>query len=131
MKDKVDSPVGVLEDYFKSSESETSSSSKELSVNSESRDISKSSSRWQAILQLLRTRSRKYSISTLHPLSIFKLSRTMSSSMREIILPSSLIGADSTSSHRSPKIFTQHEIQIATNYFDQGICNMLQNYISH
>lgn len=113
MKDEVDSPVGVLEDYFKSSESETSSS-KEPSTIVDS-DKSKPGSRWLAFLQLLRDTSKK-PIATLHPLSVLKLSRRMSSSMRETV-----IDADS-SLHRSPwKIFTHHEIQIATNYFIQGM----------
>ncbi|RDX63618.1 Receptor-like cytosolic serine/threonine-protein kinase RBK2, partial [Mucuna pruriens] len=112
MKDVVDSPVGVLEDYFKSSESETSSS-KEPTVDSESQDKSKPGSTWHAFLQLLRVKSKK-PIATLHPLSVLKLSRRMSSSMRETI-----IDADS-SLNRSPwKIFTHHQIQIATNYFAQ------------
>ncbi|XP_027351959.1 receptor-like cytosolic serine/threonine-protein kinase RBK2 [Abrus precatorius] len=113
MKDKVDSPVGVLEDYLKSSESETSSS-KEPTVESESQEKSKPGSKWHAFLQLLRTSSKK-PIPTLHPLSVLKLSRRMSSSMSE-----TLIDADSPL-HRSPpwKIFTQHEIQTATNYFGQ------------
>ncbi|KAG4928006.1 hypothetical protein JHK82_053695 [Glycine max] len=111
MKDEVDSPVGVLEDYFKSSESETSSS-KEPSTIVDS-DKSKPGSRWLAFLQLLRDTSKK-PIATLHPLSVLKLSRRMSSSMRETI-----IDADS-SLHRPPwKIFTHHEIQIATNCFTQ------------
>lgn len=114
MKDEVDSPFGVLEDYFnfKSSESETSSS-KEPSTIVDS-DKLKPGSRWNAFLQLLRVKSKP--IATLHPLSVLKLSRRMSSSMRETV-----IDADS-SLHRSPwKIFTHHEIQIATNYFIQGM----------
>ncbi|KAG5055240.1 hypothetical protein JHK85_007750 [Glycine max] len=115
MKDEVDSPFGVLEDYFnfKSSESETSSS-KEPSTIVDS-DKLKPGSRWNAFLQLLRVKSKP--IATLHPLSVLKLSRRMSSSMRETV-----IDADS-SLHRSPwKIFTHHEIQIATNYFIQENC---------
>ncbi|KAK7285422.1 hypothetical protein RJT34_20192 [Clitoria ternatea] len=112
MKDKVDSPVGVLEDYHQSSESEPSCS-KEPIVDSESQDKSKPSSRWLAFVQLLRGKS-KTPIATLHPLSVLKLSRRMSSSMRETITD-----ADSPL-HRSPwKIFTHHEIQTATNYFCQ------------
>ncbi|KAJ1433022.1 Serine/threonine-protein kinase, active site [Sesbania bispinosa] len=118
MKDKVDSPVGVLEDYFKSSESETSSS-KEPTLDSESQDkYSKPGSRWHAFLQLLKTKSKK-PISTLHPLSVLKLSRRMSSSMRETILPSCSIDAESFLQKSPWRIFTQHEIQIATNYFSQ------------
>lgn len=122
MKEKADSPVGVLEDYLRSSESETScSNSKEATLDSESQeDKSKAASRWRGFLQLLRTRSKK-PIATLHPLSILKLSKRMSSSMRETILPDCRIGVDS-SLHRSPwKIFTHHNIQMATNHFSQSM----------
>ncbi|KAG5063177.1 hypothetical protein JHK85_004360 [Glycine max] len=130
MKEKVDSPVTVLEDYFRSSDSE-SSSSKEPSADSESREFSKSASRWHesrefsksasrwhAFLQLLRSGSKKQ-MNTLHPLSVLKLSKRMSTSMRESILPSCLLDA-TASPCRSPwKIFTHHEIQVATNSFSQ------------
>ncbi|CAJ1906898.1 unnamed protein product [Sphenostylis stenocarpa] len=114
MEEEVDSPVGVLDDYFfQSSESETSSSKEPGTTDS---DMSKPSSRWHAFLQLLRVKSKK-PIATLHPLSVLKLSRRLSSGMRETI-----IDADS-SLHRPPwKIFTHHEIQIATNYFAQENC---------
>ncbi|KAL2320905.1 hypothetical protein Fmac_029874 [Flemingia macrophylla] len=114
MKDKVDSPVGVLEDYFKSTESETSSSKEPSSaVVSESQGKSKPGSGWHAFLQLLRIKSKK-PMPTLHPLSVLKISRRMSTSLRETI-----INADS-SMHMSPwKIFAHHEIQIATNNFAQ------------
>jgi len=132
MKEKVDSPVTVLEDYFRSSDSE-SSSSKEPSADSESREFSKSASRWHesrefsksasrwhAFLQLLRSGSKKQ-MNTLHPLSVLKLSKRMSTSMRESILPSCLLDA-TASPCRSPwKIFTHHEIQVATNSFSQGM----------
>ncbi|XP_057424644.1 receptor-like cytosolic serine/threonine-protein kinase RBK2 isoform X2 [Lotus japonicus] len=114
MKDKVDSPVTVLEDYFRSSDSE-SSSSKEVTADSESRDISKPCSRWHSFLQLLRTKP-KNQMATLHPLN---LSRKMSRSMRETMLPSCFIDA-TLSPCRSPwKIFTHHDLQVATNYFSQ------------
>lgn len=119
MKEKVDSPVTVLEDYFRSSDSETSSS-KEPTLDSESQDISKPASKWHAFLQLLRTRSKKPT-TTLHPLSVLKLSKKMSRSMRETLLPSCLLDATS-SPFRSPwKIFTHHDIQLSTNYFSQGM----------
>lgn len=122
----MDSPVGVLEDYFKSSESETSSSKEHTMDDSESNSKPGSSSRWHAFLQLLRTRTKK-PISTLHPLSGFKLSRRMSCSMRETILPSCSIAVDSSLNRSSPwKIFTHHEIQIATNYFSQGMQGALE-----
>ena len=115
----MDSPVCVLEDYLRSSGSETSSS-KEPTVDSESQDKSKPASRWHTFLQLLRTRSKK-PLATLHPLSVLKLSRRMSGSVRETTLPSCSMDSDS-SLHRPPwKIFTQHQIQIATKYFSQGM----------
>lgn len=112
MGDEVDSPVGVLEDYFfKSSESETSSSKEPGTTDS---DKSKPGSRWRAFLQLLRVKSKK-PVATLYPLSVLKLSRRFTSSMRETVI-------DASSFHSSPwKIFTHHEIQIATNYFAQGM----------
>lgn len=119
MKEKVDSPVTVLEDYFRSSDSE-SSSSKEPSADSESQDLSKPSSRWHSFLQLLKSGSKKQ-MNTLHPLSVLNLSKRMSTSMRETILPSCLLDA-TASPCRSPwKIFTHHEIQVATNSFSQGV----------
>lgn len=121
MKEKVDSPVTVLEDYFKSSDSE-SSSSKEPTVDSESQDISKPSSKWNSFLQFLSTKSKKQ-IHTLDPLN-GQLTRRMSRSrsMRESILPSCLTLTNATSTPcRSPwKIFTHHDIQAATNSFSQG-----------
>lgn len=121
MKDKVDSPVTVLEDYFRSSDSE-SSSSKEVTADSESRDISKPCSRWHSFLQLLRTKP-KNQMATLHPLN---LSRKMSRSMRETMLPSCFIDA-TLSPCRSPwKIFTHHDLQVATNYFSQGMQTCLR-----
>ena len=117
MKEKVDSPVTVLEDYFRSSDSETSSS-KDPAVDSESQDVSKHASRWHAFLQLLRGRSKKPG-ATLYPLS---LSRKMSSSMRETLWPSCLLDVASPSPCRSPwKIFSHHDIQVATNHFSQGM----------
>ncbi|XP_054824763.1 receptor-like cytosolic serine/threonine-protein kinase RBK2 [Prosopis cineraria] len=119
MKEKADSPVGVLEDYFRSSESDTSSS-KEPTVDSEAQDKSKFASKWRGFLQHLTTRSKKSSPTTMHPpLSVLKLSKRMSRSMRETIFPSSRLGADS-SLHNSPwKIFTHREILLATSSFSQ------------
>jgi len=118
MKDKVDSPVTVLEDYFRSSDSE-SSSSKEPAADSESQDLSKPGSRWHAFLQLFRNGSKKQ-MNTLHPLSAFKLSKRMSTSMRETIIPSCFLDANASPCRSPWKIFTHHEIQVATNSFSQG-----------
>ncbi|XP_062145523.1 receptor-like cytosolic serine/threonine-protein kinase RBK2 [Alnus glutinosa] len=113
MKKKVDlSPVGVLEDYFKSSKSETCSS-KEHDIDSKD---SKSESRrqWHGFVQLLRTGSKK-SLATLHPLSVMKLSRRMSRSMREATARMTNFHVDIAK--LSWKNFTLHELQTATNYF--------------
>ncbi|KAL4304746.1 receptor-like cytosolic serine/threonine-protein kinase RBK2 [Arachis ipaensis] len=120
MKDLlVDSPVCVLEDFLRTSESESSTySSKEHTLDSEShQDKPKHVSKWHTFVQLLRNKSKK-PLATLHPLSVLKLSRRMSGSMRE----TSLATMDSHSSllHTSPwKIFTHHDLQIATKYFSQ------------
>lgn len=127
MKEKVDSPVTVLEDYFRSSDSESSSSKEPTADSSESQDISKTSSTWHSFVQLLRTRSKKPMATTPttlhhHPLN-GKLSRRMSRSMRETILPSCFNLQNAFPSPcRSPwKIFTFHDIQLATNHFSQGM----------
>jgi len=122
MKEKVDSPITVLEDYFRSSDSE-SSSSKEPTLDSESHDdISKPISRWHSFRQLLKTKSKKQLPALNHPLN-GQFSRRMSRSMRESILPSCLTLANATSTPcRSPwKIFSHHDIQVATNNFSQGM----------
>ncbi|XP_041020132.1 receptor-like cytosolic serine/threonine-protein kinase RBK2 [Juglans microcarpa x Juglans regia] len=116
MKKKVDSssPVGVLEDYFKSSESETCSS-KELAIVSKN---SKPVSGWRGFVQLLRNRSKK-SLDTLHPLSVTKLSRRMSGSMREAMsmVPFFRVHPDLTYTNLPWKNFSLYELQTATNYF--------------
>ncbi|MED6184352.1 hypothetical protein PIB30_046571 [Stylosanthes scabra] len=122
MKEKVESPVTVLEDYFRSSDSssETSSSSKDhhSGLDSEYSEISRPScsSRWHSFLQVLKGKSSKNN-AFLHPLNI---SRRMSSSMRESLWPSCLLDVASPSPCRSPwKIFSHHDIQLATNHFSQ------------
>lgn len=119
-KEKEDScsPTGVLEDYFRSSDSETGSS-KEPNNESEGHKNSKPSSRWHGFVQLLRTKSKKR-LNTLHPLNVLNLSRRMSGSMREII--ASKFGSDSDGGLKSPwKNFTIYELQVATNYFNRGL----------
>lgn len=117
MREKVDtcSPVGVLEDFFKSSDSE--SPSKEHNVEFEINPKSKGSSRWHGLVQLLRTKSKK-SLAPMHPL--LKLSKKMSSSMREIITPK--LESDSEYPFKSPwKNFSLHELQAATKNFSKGL----------
>lgn len=122
MKKKVDlSPLGVLEDYFKSSESETCSS-KEHNTNSKEQENSKSTSHWHGFVQLLRTRSKK-SFATLHPLSVMKLSRRMTNSMREATatVPNFRVDIDLNYTNLPWKNFTLYELQTATNYFSHGL----------
>ncbi|XP_062086421.1 receptor-like cytosolic serine/threonine-protein kinase RBK2 isoform X2 [Humulus lupulus] len=115
-KEDTCSPTGVLEDYFRSSDSETYSC-KEPNNESESHKNSKLSSRWHGLIQLMRTRSKK-PLNTMHPLNILNLSRRMSGSMREII--ASKFGSESDYGLKSPwKNFSLYELQVATNYFRQ------------
>lgn len=117
MREKVDtySPVGVLEDFFKSSDSE--SPTREPNLDFESPQKSKANSRWHGLVQLLRTKSKR-SLAPMHPL--LKLSKKMSSSMREIITPK--LVSDSEYPFKSPwKNFSLHELQAATKNFSQGL----------
>ncbi|CAK7348210.1 unnamed protein product [Dovyalis caffra] len=119
MEKKVDtsSPVGVLEDYFKSEESE-SCSSKEPTSDEAAQKVSKPASRWQGFVKLFRSRS-KNPIGTLHPLSVLKLSMRKSNSMRESIITTLFSNADS-GNFKSPRInFALSELQAATNNFNQ------------
>jgi len=119
-KEDASSPVGVLEDYFKSEDSE-SCSSKDPSSDAE---VSKHASRWHGFVKLLRSRSKK-SLATLHPLGVLKLSMRKSSSMRENIITNLFANSDS-SNFKSPRInFTLSELQAATNNFSQGSCSVL------
>ncbi|KAJ6343582.1 hypothetical protein OIU76_005346 [Salix suchowensis] len=59
-KEDASSPVGVLEDYFKSEESE-SSSSKDPALDAEAaQNVSKAASRWRGFFQLIRSRSKNF-----------------------------------------------------------------------
>lgn len=121
MKEDVetDSPKGVLEDYFRSSDSETSFS-KEPTANSENHQISKPTSRWHGLVQLLRTKSKKPIATTMHPL--VKFSKRMSSSMREIITPKFQSDIDDMYPFKSPwKNFSLYELQAATKSFSHGM----------
>lgn len=119
-KEDASSPVGVLEDYFKSEDSE-SCSSKDPSSDAE---VSKHASRWHGFVKLLKSRSKK-SLATLHPLGVLKLSMRKSSSMRENIITNLFANSDS-SNFKSPRInFTLSELQAATNNFSQGSCSVL------
>ncbi|XP_068311516.1 receptor-like cytosolic serine/threonine-protein kinase RBK2 [Pyrus communis] len=118
MKEKAESysPKGVLEDYFRSSDSETSSE-KEPTPDSETQQNSKQSSRWRGLVKLLTTKSKKPLATTVHPLR--KFSKRMSSSMREIIGPKfQADDAELMYPFKSPwKNFSLYELQAATKSF--------------
>lgn len=117
MREKVDtcSPIGVLEDFFRSSDSETSEPNMKLEIPQKS----KPNSRWHGLVQLLRTKSKR-SLAPMHPL--LKLSKKMSNSMREIITPKLESDSDSMYPFKSPwKNFSLHELQAATKNFSHGL----------
>lgn len=109
------SPNGVLEDYFRSEEFETSSS-KPPSTDSANEQNSKTSSRFRAFVQLLRSGSKK-SLATLHPLSALKSSIRRSSSMRENRGFSSHLDSDPYNLNSPRRNFSLSELQLATNNF--------------
>ncbi|XP_022931248.1 receptor-like cytosolic serine/threonine-protein kinase RBK2 isoform X2 [Cucurbita moschata] len=107
MKEKLDSssPTGILEDYFRSSGSESTSSGEP-----------KPPAFWHGIFKLVRSKSSK-PVSKLHPRSVLNLSKRLSNSMRESLHLH--FGFDSNvGSFNSPwKNFTLRDLQAATNYF--------------
>lgn len=113
------SPNGVLEDYFRSEEFETSSS-KPPSTDSANEQNSKTSSRFRAFVQLLRSGSKK-SLATLHPLSALKSSIRRSSSMRENRGFSSHLDSDPYNLNSPRRNFSLSELQLATNNFGFGM----------
>ncbi|XP_065861216.1 receptor-like cytosolic serine/threonine-protein kinase RBK2 [Euphorbia lathyris] len=113
-KANTNSPVGVLEDYFRTEEFE-SCSSKEPTSDFEAQKGSKPISRWHGFLKLLKTKSKK-PLATLHPLSVLKLSLRRSSSMREILPNLFSTSFDLNSQSIS---FTLSDLQSATNNFSQ------------
>lgn len=120
MEKKVDtnSPVGVLEDFFKTEEFEPSYSSKEPSTDSEQN--TKQGFGWRGLAQLFRSKSKK-SLANLQPLGSFRsLSFRRSSSMRENVAVAPDFLANNTNSHnlKYPRnVFTLSELQIATKNF--------------
>lgn len=122
MKEKDDtfSPTCVLEDYFRSSDSSETCSSKDP----DSEGVKNStSSKWHWFFKLLRTSSKK-PLTTMHSLNVMNLSRRMSSSFREII--ASRFGSESDCHLKSPwKNFNLYELQVATNYFSPGLWHNL------
>ncbi|KAH7862995.1 hypothetical protein Vadar_011932 [Vaccinium darrowii] len=103
-KEDVYSPDGVLEDYFRTVESETASTSE-----TEVEQNPKPESRWRSMVQLLKSRSKR-PLSTLHPLSVLKLSRRSSSC-------SSSTSEDISGATSSLVDYTLPELQSATNCF--------------
>ncbi|XP_044501138.1 receptor-like cytosolic serine/threonine-protein kinase RBK2 [Mangifera indica] len=108
-KENTSSPVGVLEDYFRSEDSETSSS-KEPTPSSNSKSNSKSNFRWHGLAELFRRNSRTARAS-LDPFSVIKLSIRKSSSMKEGI------NTEPYNAKSPQKIFSLHDLQAATNNF--------------
>lgn len=119
-KDDSNSPVGVLEDYFRSEDSETCSS-KEPSTDSDSKPNTKlSSSLWHGIADMFRAKTKK-PLATLYPLSILKLSTKRSNSMKDMsFMMNSSSYNKSSNSQSHQKIFSLHELQSATNNFCFG-----------
>ncbi|GMH25977.1 hypothetical protein Nepgr_027820 [Nepenthes gracilis] len=110
------SPVGVLEDFFRSSETDTNSS-KESEF--EARKNLKGPSRWHKFVELLRAKSKKQ-LPALPPLDVLKLSRK-SSSMRENVAETGNYFVNNRSNDfNSPcKNFSLSELQSATKNFSQ------------
>ncbi|XP_021743946.1 receptor-like cytosolic serine/threonine-protein kinase RBK2 [Chenopodium quinoa] len=112
------SPVGVLEDYFRSVESDTNSSNDA----NETQKNPKTGSRFRGFMDLLRSKSKKQ-LPALGSLNVPKLSGLRSNSMRENSNSSSMFSmsnrcyfgnADSPSRN-----FTLFELQLATKNFSQ------------
>ncbi|XVE77718.1 hypothetical protein DITRI_Ditri13aG0085600 [Diplodiscus trichospermus] len=111
------SPNGVLEDFFRSEEFETSSASKAPTADSANELTSKQGFRWRGLAELFRIRPKK-SFPNLMRLGSFRLS-LRSSSMRENVTVAHDFLANSNSINlKSPrKVFTLSELQIATKNF--------------
>lgn len=114
------SPVGVLEYYLRTAESETISS---MASTSEADGLkgSKLASRWRDLVKQFKSKSKK-PIANLHPLSVMKFSKRLSSSMREHIgFMTNPFESRDVSSSLKPRwrSFTIHELQHATNSFSR------------
>ncbi|XVF72502.1 hypothetical protein PTKIN_Ptkin12aG0126100 [Pterospermum kingtungense] len=121
MEKKVDtcSPNGVLEDFFKSEEFETSYSSKApTTTDSANEHNSKEGFRWRGLVQMFRSRSKK-SLANLQRFGSFRFSSRRSSSMREnvTVAPDFLANSNSYNLKSPRKVFTLSELQIATENF--------------
>ncbi|KAK4407082.1 Receptor-like cytosolic serine/threonine-protein kinase RBK2 [Sesamum angolense] len=118
-KANVYSPDTVLEDFLRTSESETDSS-KTSTSELEAVDP-KPASRWAEFFQLLRFKSKR-KLATLHPLNALSLSKRFGSSMREDVssVSNPLIDADLNYFKPQWKNFSFSELQTATSNFCQG-----------
>ncbi|KAL2521164.1 Protein kinase family protein [Forsythia ovata] len=127
------SPDTVLEDFFRSEDSETESSKASTSEIEAQKDR-KPASLWAAFVHLFRNESKRQ-FTNLPPLNAFKLSKKFSSSMREYACGLSNPLIDSNLSHFKPqwKNFSFSELQTATNFFlprtfdwERRLCRSLQ-----
>lgn len=120
MKEKLDSssPTGILEDYFRSSGSESTSSGEP-----------KPPAFWHGIFKLLRSKSSK-PVSKLHPLSVLKLSKRLSNSMRESLHLHFRFDSNVGSFNSPWKNFTLRDLQAATNYFSHGPCTQYIHFFT-
>ncbi|KAL2537874.1 receptor-like cytosolic serine/threonine-protein kinase RBK2 [Forsythia ovata] len=125
------SPDTVLEDFFRSEDSETESSKASTSEIEAQKDR-KPASLWAAFVHLFRNESKRQ-FTNLPPLNAFKLSKKFSSSMREYACGLSNPLIDSNLSHFKPqwKNFSFSELQTATNCFCQDSKEKLKWDIRH
>lgn len=113
------SPVGVLEDYLRCVESDSTSSNDA----NESQKNPRTTSRFRGFVEFLRSKSKKQ-LPAMASLNVPKLSGLRSSSMREET-PYSLTGrccfgnADMHSTDSPCRNFTLYELQLATKNFSQ------------
>lgn len=118
-KGKALSPDTVLEDFLRSTASDTDSPKPSTSGSETYVDDPLPPSKWTTLFQLLRFKSKKQ-LATRHPL---KLSRIFSSSMREEVTDGTNPLIDANLSYFKPqwKNFSYAELQAATSHFCQGL----------
>ena len=115
------SPVGVLEDYFRS-ESDSNSSKETFHEENECQKTQKITSRFRGFINLLRTTSKKQ-LPSMASFNTHKLSGLRCNSMREEIPVAAFSNSDSVC-----KNFTLSELQFATKNFSQGLIQDLVFY---
>ncbi|OWM78069.1 hypothetical protein CDL15_Pgr018638 [Punica granatum] len=115
-KESSSSPVGVLEDFLRSSDSDSNS----VTSDPDTRQDPKPASRWHGMVKSLWIKSKKQPPAS-YPLGSIKAPPPLKrcSSMREIISigPCFLMKSGSNNSSSPWKYFTLNELQIATNNF--------------